>query len=99
MYLTGLQMDQRNPDERIRDASRLKAKLDRITQIQAAEERGEAIGMARAEARGEARGKIRALQWILLRPEITDEEFATLDEAAINALIAQLQMQIHLGCN
>ncbi len=89
-----LQMVQRNPDERLRYESRLKAELDRITEIESAEERGLERGLERGRAEGEALGKIRALQSILNCSEITDKDFAALDEAALNALIAQLQKQI-----
>ncbi|MEQ1827569.1 MAG: hypothetical protein ABL921_16540 [Pirellula sp.] len=56
--------------------------------------KGENIGEARAEARGEARGKIRLLQQILRIPEITDAEFATLDSAALESILAELQSQL-----
>ncbi len=74
-----LQMIHRNPDERVRYQSRLKAEHDRITEIQAAEERGVMLGT------------IRTLQSLLLFPQMTKDEYANLDQATIEDLIAQLQ--------
>ena len=75
-------MIQQSPDERLRYESRLKAEHDRITEIQAAEERGVVLGT------------IRTLQSLLLLQQITKDEYAKLDQASIEALIAQLQAQL-----
>ena len=85
-----LQMIQQSPDERLRYESRLKAEHDRITEIQAAEERGE----QRGEQRGVVLGTIRTLQSLLLSPQISKDEYAKLDQVSIEALIAQLQAQL-----
>ena len=79
-------MIQQSPDERLRYESRLKAEHDRITEIQAAEQRG--------EQRGVVLGTIRTLQSLLLLPQISKDEYAKLDQVSIEALIAQLQAQL-----
>ena len=67
----------------------LKAIRDRVSELRTAEARG--------EARGEMLGKMRMLQSILGEPEISAEEFASLDPLHVEALIRKLQEQVGSG--
>jgi predicted transposase/invertase (TIGR01784 family) len=86
-----LEMIAKSPEERELYEARLKLQRDEQSRIDAAEERGEARGVALGEIRGAAEGRVRLLQeWLGHPPTELDE--LTLEELA--AMERELQRQM-----